>query len=468
MRISSFTLAALVFWAGVPAEVAAAETVARGPEFSASVLASGFEMPWEITLAPDNFLWVTERMGKRVSRVNAETGKKSVVLAIDEAFVGKQHEGVLGLAFHPDFGRNAGGEFVYVVYTYDSGTSGVVSERRTKIVRYVWNAKAGKLDEAHELVSGIPAGNDHNAGRITFGPDGMLYYSNGEQGHNQFSNVCKPIEAQRLPTRAEIAAKDWSAYRGKVLRLAADGAIPPDNPEIAGVRSHVFSYGHRNAQGLVFGAGGQLYSSEQGPASDDEINLLTGGRNYGWPHVAGYRDDQAYSYINWSAVPDCNPETAGGRIANSGAPEATETSWQNPEFTPPLKTLYTVPEGYPFADKTCPEDSNYMCNPTIAPSSIDYYEQGKAIPGWANSLLVPSLKHGAVYRFGLTADGQWVQGDGEKLFTTANRYRDTAISADGAAIYIATDSFGAVRDPLTGGVTDKLANPGSILVFKMK
>ena len=89
-----------------------------------------------------------------------------------------------------------------------------------------------------------------------------------------------------------------------------------------------------------------------------------------------------------------------------------------------------------------------------------------AIPGWGNSLLVTSLKNGAVYRVGLTGDGKWVQGDGEKLFTSANRYRDTAISADGSTIYVATDVEGKVRDPLTRGLPKSSANPGSILVFK--
>lgn len=435
--------------------------------FSASVLATGLEMPWEITLGSDNFLWVTERMGKRVSRIDIETGAKTVVATIDDAFVGEQHEGVLGLALHPELGKGTDHDFVYVAYTYDSGSSGAVEDRRSRIVQYRWDAKAGLLGEPVEILAGIPAGEDHNAGRIKYGPDGMLYYSNGEQGHNQFGSVCKPIEAQRLPTGAEVEGEDWSAYRGKVLRVAADGSIPNDNPQIDGVRSHVFTYGHRNPQGLAFGPEGDLYSSEQGPASDDEINLLMAGKNYGWPQVSGYQDGQSYSYINWSAIADCDPETAGGREAKLGAPEETETSWQHPDFIPPLKTLYTVPEGFSFEDETCPEDAGYICNPTIAPSSLDYYPKGGAIPGWGNSLLVTSLKNGAVYRFGLTADGKWVQGDVEKVFTSANRYRDTAISQDGSMIYVATDVEGKVRDPMTGGVTEKLVNPGSILVFRL-
>jgi PQQ-dependent dehydrogenase (s-GDH family) len=437
-----------------------------GTGFSESILATGLEMPWEITIGPDKHLWTTERAGKRVSRIDLETGEKSVAVTIEDAFVGKQHEGVLGLALHPELGSGTNHDFIYVVYTYDSGTTGVVDDRRSKIVQFTWDANSSTLKEPIELVSGIPAGDDHNAGRIKFGPDGMLYYANGEQGHNQLANVCKPIGTQRLPSKGEVEAKDWSGYRGKILRIAADGSIPKDNPVINGVRSHVFTYGHRNPQGLVFGPNGELYSSEQGPSSDDEINLLTGGKNYGWPHVAGYQDDQSYTYINWSSVPDCDPKTAGGLKPKFGAPEAAETSWTNPDFVPPLKTFFTVPKGYPFSDASCPKDSNYICNPTIAPSSIDYYPSTGGIPGWENSLLVTSLKNGALYLVGLTADGKWVQGDGQKLFTSANRYRDLAISADGSTIYVATDTAGNVRDPVTGGVTNKLTNPGSILAFK--
>lgn len=470
MPIRSRSLSALLLSSALTLPAFAEDAVAPAVPavaFSASVLATGLEMPWEITLGSDNFLWVTERMGKRVSRIDIATSEKTVALTIGDVFVGEQHEGLLGLALHPEFGTGTDHDLVYVVYTYDSGSSGAVEDRRSKIVQYRFDAKAGKLGEPVELLTGIPAGDDHNAGRIKFGPDGMIYYSNGEQGRNQFARVCDPIEAQRLPTIAEVEDKDWSAYRGKVLRIDADGSIPNDNPAIGDVRSHVFTYGHRNPQGLVFGPTGALYSSEHGPASDDEINLLVAGKNYGWPQVSGYRDDQSYSYINWSAIPNCDPETAGGREPKFGAPQETETSWQHPDFTPPLKTLYTVPEGFSFKDETCPKDGGYICNPTIAPSSIDYYPNGGAVPGWGNSLLVTSLKNGALYRLGLTADGKWVQGDGDKLFTSANRYRDTAISADGSTIYVATDVEGKVRDPITGGVTEKLTNPGSILVFRL-
>ena len=129
---------------------------------------------------------------------------------------------------------------------------------------------------------------------MKIGPDRKLYYTIGDQGNDQLGNYCVPIESQRLPTQAEIQAKNYAAYVGKSLRLNLDGSIPNDNPEIAGVRSHVFTYGHRNPQGIDFGPDGTLYESEHGPKTDDEINILKAGANYGWPHVAGMKDGKAY------------------------------------------------------------------------------------------------------------------------------------------------------------------------------
>jgi len=110
----------------------------------------------------------------------------------------------------------------------------------------------------------------------------------GDQGNNQFGNACDSIEAQYSPTTAQLSSGDLRRYAGKILRMNLDGAIPSDNPLINGVRSHVFSYGHRNPQGLAFErdknneliANGILYESEQGPATDDEVNIIEGGKNY--------------------------------------------------------------------------------------------------------------------------------------------------------------------------------------------
>ena len=123
----------------------------------------------------------------------------------------------------------------------------------------------------------MPAGNDHVAGRLKIGPDRKLYLTIGDQGNNQLGNFCLAVESQRLPTQKEINDKNYVAYVGKSLRLNLDGSVPKDNPKLDGVVSHVFTYGHRNPQGLDFGPDGTLYSSEQGPKTDDEVNILKTG-----------------------------------------------------------------------------------------------------------------------------------------------------------------------------------------------
>jgi PQQ-dependent dehydrogenase (s-GDH family) len=433
--------------------------------FSGKVLATGLEYPWELTWGPDNRLWVTERAGKRVTRIDPKTGAKSIALTIDEVFVGGQHEGLLGMALHPELLQGSGNDFVYVAYTYDADPApgDAQVERRTKVVRFTYDRDAETLGQPTELIAGIPAGTDHNAGRLKFGPDGMLYYANGDQGGNWLANYCNPIRAQVLPTADEVTAKDWSSYTGKILRLTPDGAIPPDNPVIEGVRSHVFSYGHRNPQGLVFGPGGALYSAEHGEKTDDEINLIEAGMNYGWPHVLGFQDNQAYVYGNWSAADDCSNLAFSPFEFPETVPQHQETDWNAPNFREPLTTLYTVQNGYDFEDPTCGEMA-FICYPSVGPSSIDFYPVDGGIPGWSNSLLVTTLKNGALYRFKLNGGAPGIR-DADQIFNTVNRYRDLALSPDATTIYIATDSGGIARDAL-GGATDQLANPGAILEFK--
>ena len=125
-----------------------------------------------------------------------------------------------------------------------------------------------------------------------------------------------------------------------------DGSVPSDNPSLDGVVSHVFTYGHRNPQGLVF-VDGTLYSSEQGPSSDDEINILVSGGNYGWPHVAGFQDDNAYRYANYSAASNCADLKFDANVIPNGVPVQKESEWNAPgNFHPPAKTFYTLPAGY--------------------------------------------------------------------------------------------------------------------------
>ena len=432
-------------------------SVPASEPFQGRVLVEGLGSPWEMVWGPDDHLWVTERTGKRITRVNPKTGATQVLATLDEAVTGNQ-QGVLGLALSPDFLKEGGQNFVYVVCTYKDG-----NDLWTKIVRYEYQPSNHKLVSPTPIIDKMPAGDDHNAGRLIFGPDGKLYYSHGEQGHNQGNNVCKPIEAQRLPTEKEMTDKNWASYVGKVLRMNVDGSVPDDNPVINGIKSHVFTYGHRNPQGLVF-VGKNLFSVEHGPSTDDEINLLKAGGNYGWPHVAGFRDNQSYVYANWSAASDC--ATLSKKYDPNTIPEGVstqkETDWTE-DFIEPLKTFHTVPNGYNFNDKRC-ASMPYLCWPTIGPSSVTYYLENGPIPGWENSLLVSTLKNGAIYRLKLNDDLVTVQGDEVKYFRTDNRYRSVLVAPDSRTIYVATDSEGNgfAQD---GTPTQKMANPGSILEF---
>jgi PQQ-dependent dehydrogenase (s-GDH family) len=432
--------------------------VTNPPErFSTRVLVSGLEGPWEVAWGPDQQLWVTERTGRRVVRINPADGSRNVVVSIPEVNTTFTQDGLLGLTFHADLLRGTGNDFVYVAFTYDDAP-GTALARRLAVRRYRYDQGAGALVEPLDILAGLPTYTDHVGGRLAFGPDRKLYLTIGDQGSNFGANRCNANHSQVLPTAAQVKAKNWSAYEGKILRLDLDGGVPTDNPEIGGVRSHVFSVGHRNPLGLAFGPNGRLYESEHGPSSDDEANLIEAGRNYGWPNVAGYKDDKAYVYADWSKsspTPCASLPQGGGNAIPASIPQQTESTFSNPLFTPPLRTFFTVETGY---------DLSRIGSATIAPGGVDVYTSD-AIPGWKNSLLVLSLIRGAVYRLQLAADGRSVQGPPSELFKSANRYRDIALNPDGRTIYLATDVTGPSRDA-AGVVSQKLANPGSILELK--
>jgi PQQ-dependent dehydrogenase (s-GDH family) len=426
--------------------------VTNPPErFSMRVVASGLDGPWELTWGRDGQLWVTERKGRRVIRINPADGTKSTLLTLHEAHQSVQQDGLLGMALHPDFSR--GSDHVFLVFTYDDAP-GPALARRMGIRRYQYNQAAQTLTNPEDLITRLPTHDDHVGGRLAIGPDRKLYLSIGDQGSNFGGNRCNGNHAQDLPTSAQVRAKDWSNYQGKILRINFDGSIPPDNPEIDGVRSHVYSFGHRNQLGLVFGPNGLLYESEHGPSTDDEVNLIQSGGNYGWPNVAGYRDDKAYAYANWSASKPqpCSELPQGNAVPTSVATQ-NETTWNDRRFAPPLRTFFTVETGY---------DIRGLGSATMAPGGIDIYTSN-VIPGWRNSLLALSLIRGAVYRLKLSNDGRSVVGAPTEMLPTANRYRDIALNPDGRTIYLATDPEGPSRDP--SGARRALANPGSILAF---
>ena len=445
------------------------ETVVRGTkQFRQTEVVTGLAGPYEVTWGPDNMLWVTERTGKRITRVNPATGEKKVAVTIDEVLAPGGQDGLLGLALDLD------NNFVYTGYTYTDKTLPPHETRAetspyrylyTKIVRFTYDRAKETLSNPVTLIAGMPAGNDHQAGRMKIGPDRKLYYTIGDQGNDQLGNYCVPIESQRLPTPAELKAKNYVSYVGKSLRLNLDGSIPADNPQIEGVRSHVFTYGHRNPQGIDFGPDGTLYESEHGPKTDDEINILKAGANYGWPHVAGIKDDKAYEYARWaeSTIPCAQIKFSDLAIPPS-VPREPESAFTRP-FTEPIATMFTVPTGSNFSDPVC-KGIDYICWPTVGVSSIEYYgaRGNGGIPGWENMLLATALKRGSLYVIALTPDGQRVRGPFSRYFQSENRYRDTAVSPDGKTIYIATDPSG-LAEAAAGGTTRAMANRGSILAF---
>jgi PQQ-dependent dehydrogenase (s-GDH family) len=423
--------------------------------------------PFEILYGPDDMLWVTERSDGAVTKVNPVDGTVETILTIPEvvATPGEQ-DGLLGMALHPRFLKGKGTSarnFVYLSYTYD-GDPGAALDRRQKLVRYTYNPRTDTLNNPRELISGLIASDDHNSGRLVIGPDRKLYYTIGDRGNLQDLNACRPNLAQRLPTAEEIAAEEWTAYQGKSLRLNLDGSIPSDNPRIDGVLSHIYTYGHRNPQGLAFASNGMLYSSEQGPKSDDELNRLQAAGNYGWPNVAGYKDNSGYVFGDWSAAPGCGTTVQYDAFdIPTAVPQLPESAFNDPAFVQPLRTWYTVPSTHDFTGEACePSGLFFICYPTIAPSSLDFYAHDE-IPGWQASFLMPTLKDGTVYRVELAEDGESV-GDSEPLWTTVNRYRDTAIHPDGAIVYVATDTVGLARGE-AGDATSELETPGSILAF---
>jgi PQQ-dependent dehydrogenase (s-GDH family) len=440
--------------------------------FDMRVVTSGLESPWEVALGPDGMLWVTERSALRITRVDPQTGERKVAASLGTMARAVGPGGVLGMALHPRLLQEGGPDFVYVAVTYEdlarpadarvTATDSPFRHLHAKVVRLRYERASEALVEPVTILDGLPAGNDHIGLRLAFAPDGTLHLTTGDQGNGQFGNFCNPILSQRLPTAAEVEAGDWSAYEGKTLRMTLDGGIPPDNPTLDGVRSHVYTYGHRNPQGITVGADGQLYTSDHGPKTDDEVNVLRAGGNYGWPHVAGLRDDMAYQYARWydASVP-CRSLEFSDLVVPASVPTHDETSFV-PALTAPLATLFTVPTGYDFADPAC-GGVHSICWPTVGASSIEWYEGG-AIPGWDRVLIVSTLKRGSLYVVPVDASGQRAAGPISREARTENRYRDTAVSADGRTIYVATDGGGLV-EALGGGVSRTLSHPGSILAF---
>jgi PQQ-dependent dehydrogenase (s-GDH family) len=285
------------------------------------------------------------------------------------------------------------------------------------------------------LIEGVPAAQFHAGCRVKFGPDGKLYITTGD-------------------ATQKTLAQNTISLAGKILRINSDGSIPSDNPF---PNSPIWSYGHRNPQGLAFSASGKLYSSEHGPDTDDEFNLVEAGKNYGWPRVAGYNDDKVYVYSSWpeSNGVACASMPFSQTVIPPSVPQRKESTWSSPDFKAPLRTFFTMGNDYDVAKQG---------SATNAPGGLEIYPANGPIPNWGNSALVLIMKSGQVYRVKLTADGAAAVGEPTPHLKSTNRYRDVAISPDGRTIYLATDSQGSSTDA-QGRTVRTLANPGAIVAF---
>ena len=225
---------------------------------SIKVVALNLDTPWAIAFLPDNTMLVTERPG-RVRQINDQGVLKSEPVAALTQVKEIGEGGLLGMALHPDFSEN---NSVYFYYTYE----GSGNDTFNRVVRMTY--REGQLFNEEIIVDRIPGASNHNGGRIKFGPDNNLYIGTGD--------------AQQ-PSRAQ----DKSSLAGKILRVTAEGRSAPGNP----FNNEVYSYGHRNVQGLAWDDRSRLWATEHGRSGVasglDELNLIEPGKNYGWPEIQG-------------------------------------------------------------------------------------------------------------------------------------------------------------------------------------
>jgi len=334
------------------------------------ILADHLYIPWDFHWGPDAWIWFSQRDGW-IKKINPEDGEIQDVFKIEEVYESFDNSGLHAMALHPRFPLVP---YVYVNYTY--------SLYGARLVRYTYSIQAETLVDSVHLIHNIRANFTHNGSRIVFENDSIFYFAIGDGF-----------------TSMEV--QDPTKLNGKILRMGINGEVPEDNPFPG---SYTWSLGHRNPQGLVFGRDGKLYSSEHGEATDDELNLIEKGRNYGWPDVEGFCD------------------------------LISEQSYCDEYFIREPLVAWT---------------------PTEAPCGLGYFDH-ESIPEWRHSLLQTFLKDKELKALRLSEDGKSIlqetdylsrKDDVGKNIGYYGRLRDVLVAPNGK-IYISTSN----REPNGGAV----------------
>jgi len=314
-------------------------------------IAENLDIPWSIVWDPDGTIFFTERNGN-VRIIQDGIVSEKPILSLD---VGGGEGGLLGIALDPNYIEN---HYIYLYYSYNNFLS-----TENKVVRYVESNLT--LSEDKVQIDKIPGGPFHDGGRIQFGPDGKLYITTGDTGDKNL-------------------AQDKNSVAGKILRINSDGSVPEDNP-FSG--SPVYSYGHRNPQGLDWDESGNFVATEHGPSglfgrAHDEINVILPGANYGWPDIIG---DEAMEGL----------------------------------VTPILDTG----------------------DDTWAPSGAEFYD-GNKIPQWTGKFFVATLRGNHLHMIDFDLEKNKVLSH-QKLFTgDFGRLRDVATGPDGYLYFLTSNQDG--------------------------
>ncbi|MDG3064605.1 PQQ-dependent sugar dehydrogenase [Thauera mechernichensis] len=331
--------------------------------------ATGLDTPWSIAFLPDGRMLVTERPGRM--RVVGTDGSLSAPIAGVPAVHARGQGGLLDVVPSPSFAQDG-----LIVFSYAEPTQ---RGARTAVARARLDLERLELREVQRIFAQNedPSGNQHFGSRLVFAADGTLFVTLGDRGG------------------ARERAQALDSHIGKVVRIALDGSVPPDNPFVgrAGVLPEIWSYGHRNIQGAALHPQtGELWTHEHGPQGGDEINRALPGLNYGWPEVTYGRE-----YVT------------GRKIGQGSSRDDVE---------PPL----------------------LQWTPSIAPSGMSFYT-GERFPQWKGNVLVGALRYQLVAR--LVLDGKEVRHEERLLAELGRRIRDVRQGPDGY-VWVVDESEGRI------------------------